>query len=205
MAKSADPNRREDILKAAREVFKRSGYEKAHVEDIAQLAGVAKGTVYLYFKSKQAMLDALCDYYQEMISDALVSSMQNPDTHTAIKEAVHAGLAVASRERDLLKLLDLRLGLKAGGDAIENPRGQKILRRFFRERVANGDMQDFDPVIASELTGESSSDPVSGGRMLRVTSSAVTVNVFEPVLFVQTYLTLVPTFTFGNVPEPVHV
>jgi len=153
MAKSADPNRREDILKAAREVFKRSGYEKAHVEDIAQLAGVAKGTVYLYFKSKQAMLDALCDYYQEMISDALVSSMQNPDTHTAIKEAVHAGLAVASRERDLLKLLDLRLGLKAGGDAIENPRGQKILRRFFRERVANGDMQDFDPVIASELTG----------------------------------------------------
>ena len=153
MAKSADPNRREDILKAAREVFKRSGYEKAHVEDIAQLAGVAKGTVYLYFKSKQAMLDALCDYYQEMISDALVSSMQNPDTHTAIKEAVHAGLAVASREHDLLKLLDLRLGLKAGGDAIENPRGQKILRRFFRERVANGDMQDFDPVIASELTG----------------------------------------------------
>ncbi|MGD0855064.1 MAG: TetR/AcrR family transcriptional regulator [Dehalococcoidia bacterium] len=153
MAKPADPNRREDILKAAREVFKRSGYEKAHVEDIAQLAGVAKGTVYLYFKSKQAMLDALCDYYQEMISDALVSSMQNPDTHTAIKEAVHAGLAVASRERDLLKLLDLRLGLKAGGDAIENPRGQKILRRFFRERVANGDMQDFDPVIASELTG----------------------------------------------------
>ena len=127
-----DPNRREDILKAAREVFKRSGYEKAHVEDIAQLAGVAKGTVYLYFKSKQAMLDALCDYYQEMISDALVSSMQNTDTHTAIKEAVHAGLAVAS---------------------IENPRGQKILRRFFRERVANGDMQDFDPVIASELTG----------------------------------------------------
>jgi AcrR family transcriptional regulator len=153
MAKLADPNRREDILKAAREVFKRSGYEKAHVEDIAQLAGVAKGTVYLYFKSKQAMLDALCDYYQEMISDALVSSMQNTDTHTAIKEAVHAGLAVASRERDLLKLLDLRLGLKAGGDAIENPRGQKILRRFFRERVANGDMQDFDPVIASELTG----------------------------------------------------
>ena len=83
-----------------------------------------------------------------------IGTLYNPDrTGNFIKEAVHAGLAVASRERDLLKLLDLRLGLKAGGDAIENPRGQKILRRFFRERVANGDMQDFDPVIASELTG----------------------------------------------------
>ncbi|MCX6002345.1 MAG: helix-turn-helix domain containing protein, partial [Chloroflexi bacterium] len=68
MAKPADPNRREDILQAAREVFKQNGYAKAHVAEIAQLAGVAKGTVYLYFASKQAMLDALCDSYQEMVA-----------------------------------------------------------------------------------------------------------------------------------------
>jgi AcrR family transcriptional regulator len=153
MAKLADPNRREDILQAAREVFKQNGYAKAHVAEIAQLAGVAKGTVYLYFESKQAMLDALCDRYQEMVADALLQATQNPDARTVIKEAVHAALAVAARERDLLELLDLRLGLAAGGAAIENPRGQKILRRFFRERVANGDMQDYEPVIASELTG----------------------------------------------------
>jgi AcrR family transcriptional regulator len=153
MSKPADPNRREDILKAARHAFKESGYEKAHVAEIAKCAGVAKGTVYLYFESKQAMLDALCDRYQEMIADALLPALQNPDAQAAIKDAVHAGLAVASNERDLLKLLDMRLGLTAGGAAIENPRGQKILRRFFRERVANGDMQDYEPVIASELTG----------------------------------------------------
>ena len=152
MAKPADPNRRADILKAAREVFKQSGYAKARVAEIARLAGVAKGTVYLYFDSKQAVLDALCDRYQEMIADALLPALQNPDPQAAIKDAVHAGLAVASAERDLLKLLDLRLGLTAGGAAIENPRGQKILRRFFRERVANGDIKDYDPVVASELT-----------------------------------------------------
>ena len=153
MAKPADPNRREDILKAAREVFKQDGYGKAHVAEIAERAGVAKGTVYLYFQSKQAILDALCDRYQEMIADALLPALQNPDAHAAIKDAVHAGLAVASSERDLLKLLDLRLGLTDGGAAIENPGGQKILRRFFRERIANGDMKDYDPVVASELTG----------------------------------------------------
>lgn len=153
MAKPADPNRREDILKAARVMFKHNGYEKARVAEIAQRAGVAKGTVYLYFKSKQAMLDALCDRYQEMIADAILPALQNPDPHAAIKDAVHAGLAVASSERDLLKLLDLRLGLASGGAAVENPRGQKVLRHFFRERVAKGDMLDYEPVIASELTG----------------------------------------------------
>lgn len=152
MAKPADPNRREDILQAAREVFRQSGYEKAHVAEIAQRAGVAKGTVYLYYESKRAMLDALCDRYQDMIADALLQSLQTGDVTAALREAIHSALAVASSERDLLKLLDLRLGL-SGGTAIENPRGQKILRRFFRERVANGDMPDYDPVIASELTG----------------------------------------------------
>jgi AcrR family transcriptional regulator len=153
MAKPADPNRREDILKAAREVFKQDGYGKAHVAEIAQRAGVAKGTVYLYFQSKQAMLDALCDHYQAMIADALLQALQNPDGHAAIKDAVHAALIVASSERDLLKLLDLRLGLAGGGNVIENPRGQKILRKFFRQKVADGDIKDYDPVVASELTG----------------------------------------------------
>jgi AcrR family transcriptional regulator len=152
MAKPTDPNKREELLKAAREEFKQKGYENAHVAEIAQRAGVAKGTVYLYFRSKQSMLDALCDRYQEMITDVLLPALKNPDPRAAIKDAVHAGLAVASRERDLLKLLDLRLGLNSGVVTIENPRGQKILRKFFRERVANGDMKDYDPVIASELT-----------------------------------------------------
>ena len=153
MSKPAEPNRREDILKAAREVFKQYGYEGARVDEIARCAGVAKGTVYLYFKSKRALLDALCDLYQEMIADALLGALKYNRGHAAIREAVHAALTVASRERDLLKLLDLRLGLAGGGNVVENPRAQKLLRQLFRERVASGDMKDYDPVIASELTG----------------------------------------------------
>jgi AcrR family transcriptional regulator len=153
MSKPADPNRREDILRAAREVFRQSGYEKAHVAEIAQRAGVGKGTVYLYFESKRAMLDALCNLYQDMIADALLEPLRKRDVRTALKSAVHAVFTVASRERDLLKLLDLRLGLAGGGNVIENPRAQKMMRHFFRERVARGDMRDYDPVVASELAG----------------------------------------------------
>jgi AcrR family transcriptional regulator len=51
--------RREAILDAALTVFAERGYEAARLEDMAKRAGVAKGTVYLYFKDKQALLEAL--------------------------------------------------------------------------------------------------------------------------------------------------
>lgn len=44
--------KRERILKAATDRFVRLGYRKTSVEDVAQHAGVAKGTVYLYYRNK---------------------------------------------------------------------------------------------------------------------------------------------------------
>lgn len=42
-----------EILEAARKVFARKGFEQTTVDDIAAAAGVAKGTLYLYFRSKR--------------------------------------------------------------------------------------------------------------------------------------------------------
>ncbi|MBL4633255.1 MAG: TetR/AcrR family transcriptional regulator [Kofleriaceae bacterium] len=44
--------RREDILQAAQQVFLRSGYQGATMDEVAQEAELSKGTLYLYFKSK---------------------------------------------------------------------------------------------------------------------------------------------------------
>jgi AcrR family transcriptional regulator len=52
-------NRRDQILDAAIEVFARNGYERTNVSDIAGTAGIAKGTIYLYFKSKEEIFDAI--------------------------------------------------------------------------------------------------------------------------------------------------
>src|SRR5215470_547314 len=41
------------ILEAARKIFAKKGFHEAKVEDIADAAGVAKGTVYLYYESKR--------------------------------------------------------------------------------------------------------------------------------------------------------
>ena len=51
--------RREQLLDAAATVFLDRGLAEATMADVAEAAGVAKGTVYLYFDSKSALLTAL--------------------------------------------------------------------------------------------------------------------------------------------------
>lgn len=48
--------RREVILKAAALVFARKGYQRATIKEIAEEAGIAPGTIYLYFKNKHTLL-----------------------------------------------------------------------------------------------------------------------------------------------------
>ena len=64
MRMSKLPRRRKDtrpaeLLDAALEVFAEKGFAAARMEDIAARAGAAKGTLYLYFPSKEAVFEAL--------------------------------------------------------------------------------------------------------------------------------------------------
>ncbi|MDJ0657558.1 MAG: TetR/AcrR family transcriptional regulator [Xanthomonadales bacterium] len=63
--------REEAILSAARQAFVEHGFDGATMASIAQAAEVAEGTVYLYFKNKNALLDAVIDrFYQRLTEDA---------------------------------------------------------------------------------------------------------------------------------------
>jgi AcrR family transcriptional regulator len=57
--------RRKDILEAAKTVFAEKGYHYATTKDIARQAGLAEGTLYLYFKSKAELLMGLLSYLDE--------------------------------------------------------------------------------------------------------------------------------------------
>jgi AcrR family transcriptional regulator len=155
MAKVAESNRREDILAAARQVFKERGYENARMDEIARRAGVAKGTVYLYFKSKLSILEALVDYYYDIMERASFPAVANPNSAEAVRESVHAAFETASRERDLVVLLDLRLGLskKRGVETIGNPRGLRRLSAFLNNCRQKGELREYDPAIAALLMG----------------------------------------------------
>src|SRR5438105_2208741 len=69
-AARAVPDKREAILQAAVKVFARRGYFNAKVADIAREAGIADGTVYLYFKSKDEVLHSVFNRaMEEFISE----------------------------------------------------------------------------------------------------------------------------------------
>jgi len=155
MSKQADPRHREDILEAARRVFREQGYEKARVEDVARLAGVAKGTVYLYFNSKLSILEALVDSYYVMMLQAIVPHLSDPDSRLALKKAVHAGFVLAAREQDLVVLLDLRLGYAKNRKVatIGNPLALREIRRFLKRCHDKGELRNYEPDIAAVLMG----------------------------------------------------
>lgn len=54
------------ILEAAIDLFSQRGFESTSVQDIAQTAGIAKGTIYLYFKSKEDLIKQVYEYCYEM-------------------------------------------------------------------------------------------------------------------------------------------
>ena len=55
------PERRQQILNVARDVFARRGYHNAKIEDIVAAAGVARGTFYLYFPDKRTIFEEIVD------------------------------------------------------------------------------------------------------------------------------------------------
>src|SRR5947208_16514542 len=64
--------RREDLLGAARRVFASRGLPNATISDVTEAAGVAKGTFYLYFDSKEALLGALKQrFVDDLVARAL--------------------------------------------------------------------------------------------------------------------------------------
>jgi len=52
-------HRQEEILAAALEIFAAHGYEAARIDDVARQAGIAKGTIYLYFRDKEQLFRAV--------------------------------------------------------------------------------------------------------------------------------------------------
>lgn len=53
--------RRSEIIKVALELFQNQEYEKTSMQDIVNTLGIAKGTIYHYFKSKEALLEAVIE------------------------------------------------------------------------------------------------------------------------------------------------
>ncbi len=62
MARRIPPDRFHEVVQAATAVFLEQGYRRTQMGDVADRAGLAKGTLYLYFESKEALFDAVLEH-----------------------------------------------------------------------------------------------------------------------------------------------
>ena len=67
--------RREAILKAAKAVFAEKGLLTATIDDVAERAEVAKGTIYLYFKAKEEMFGALMEEGLALVAKRFIEAV----------------------------------------------------------------------------------------------------------------------------------
>ena len=61
--------RKNEIIDTAARIFGQKGYDKSSVNDILNTIGIAKGTFYHYFKSKEEVLDAVIGKATEMVEE----------------------------------------------------------------------------------------------------------------------------------------
>jgi AcrR family transcriptional regulator len=101
--------RKEDILQAARAVFAQVGYHNTTVEAVAERAEVGKGTIYLYFESKDALraellLQALAELTTDLKTARENCSVLHPDER--LRAMADAYLDFAQSQPDYFRLLN---------------------------------------------------------------------------------------------------
>jgi TetR/AcrR family fatty acid metabolism transcriptional regulator len=115
-AEIPNPNtKRERILRAAIDVFAQSGYFNAKVSDVARAAGVADGTIYLYFDSKEDLLtnifrDHTRNYLQEL--ERRVTNVSRPEERIRIAIRHHLEALGKDRSLAIVAQVELRHSLK---------------------------------------------------------------------------------------------
>ncbi len=108
--RSGGPAKRERILKAAIRTFSQKGFFNAKVSEIARAAGVADGTIYLYFKNKD---DLLISLFEEKMGEVVADARRKVEAATGSAERLrvfienHMGLLV--REAGLVEVLQVEL------------------------------------------------------------------------------------------------
>jgi TetR/AcrR family fatty acid metabolism transcriptional regulator len=155
--KAAVIDKREAILRAAVKVFARKGYFNSKVADIAGEAGIADGTVYLYFKSKDEILHSIFDRAMEVfIAEGRreLAGLEKPEDKLRRIAELHLERLGSDRDLAVVFQVELRGSVKfmqefsAAGfaDYLD------IIRETIEEGRQSGVFRkDIKPVVAAKI------------------------------------------------------
>lgn len=99
-----------EIVQAALEVFAEEGFARATITQIAQRAGAAKGTVYLYFETKEQLFEAVVHEHIKPVfaaAEQIVGSFPGPASEllTRLLERIYQELANSPLRRGIMRIL----------------------------------------------------------------------------------------------------
>ena len=107
---AAPVDKRDAILRAATQVFARHGFFHAQVADIAREAGVAAGTVYLYFRGKDDLLASIFERtMKEAIADGRTALEGASSPTDRLQRIARLHLERIGRDRDLAVVFQVEL------------------------------------------------------------------------------------------------
>jgi len=153
-AELAKAARRDEILAAARRVFAERGFRGTTIADIAGEAGIALGTIYLYFPSKEAVFAALNQRLGEIVSGSVQDIPPTRSVVETTRKRVRSVFDACSRNRDLVRLIvlntdqgtELTRRMQAAAEARNRP-----LARELQAAIAAGTIRRCDPVVTARL------------------------------------------------------
>jgi AcrR family transcriptional regulator len=119
------PLRREAILAAAEEVFARSGYHGAALDDIAQAAGISKALIYEHFASKRELHASLVNAHVEEIFQRLqASAATDRPGEERLRGGIDAFLSFVEEHREAWRALFRDAADPEVGDVIDRVQAQ---------------------------------------------------------------------------------
>jgi TetR/AcrR family fatty acid metabolism transcriptional regulator len=180
-----DPDKHRQIIDAAVRVFARNGYYNSRVSDIAREAGIASGTIYLYFRTKDEILVSL--FREKMatwVAFVRAEIAGEPDALAKIRRLVALHFSVLEKDPALAEVVqvELRQGHKFfhGASAHEVSAYFELIASVLEEGQAAGVIRrDLPLKIATKVLfgamDQVATSWVLGKRKYRLSDAAETV------------------------------
>ena len=152
-----DPDKPQQIIEAAVRVFARKGYYNSRVADIAREAGIAAGTIYLYYETKDDILVTLFrDKMAEFVDAQRKASAGEADAASKVRRLVSLHFRMLEDNPDLADVVQVEL--RQGQKFFRGASGQEIGAYFaligsvLEEGVAEGRFRRGLPVkVATKM------------------------------------------------------
>jgi AcrR family transcriptional regulator len=138
----AREKRREQILKAACEVFARKGYRRTDVQEIADKLKVGKGTIYRYFPTKEKLFLSGVDATMQELAESVIAAMdRTEDPIKSLTTVIDIFLEFCNRNRAFIEMLiteraEFKDRFEPSFLALERMRSKRI-----REAIVEGQKQ----------------------------------------------------------------